>query len=159
MPPQTQTLTGLRYAAIDDPDVLHLEHSSVNQNRNVAYFAKTLHEPSRVQYVVEAWRPGNEGEVMNEVRALRNEVRQLAGIVAALRERIDERPPLVVRDVTREQAKAEIADLLRAQGQGFPSDISENLQLDYDLVVEVISELQQEGCVELEAHEGHADAL
>ncbi len=54
---------------------------------------------------------------------------------------------LEIRDITREQAKAEIKAYFESHhGETiYPSDIMENLHLDYDLIWELCDELEKEG--------------
>lgn len=54
---------------------------------------------------------------------------------------------LEIRDIPREQAKAEIKAYFESHhGESiYPSDIMENLRLDYDLIGELCDELEKEG--------------
>jgi hypothetical protein len=98
-----------------------------------------------------------EPDLSSEVRALRAEVRGLAEAIRGLREQMAD-ATLVIRDVPREDAKREVAGYLKDQGRAFPSDISDALRLDYDLVVDILTELQREGRVELDPPETSTDA-
>ncbi len=52
---------------------------------------------------------------------------------------------IVLRTISREEAKQEILELFQAGGSFFYSDISERLRLDLPLVVELCQELENEG--------------
>jgi dCTP deaminase len=55
---------------------------------------------------------------------------------------------VVLRAITRQQAKAEILDLFKNSNETlFYSDIAERLRLDLELVVELCNELEKEGCI------------
>ena len=58
---------------------------------------------------------------------------------------------VVLRTVTREQAKQEILDVFKGKGKQplFYSDVAEQLQLDLEMVVELCHELEQEGRIGL----------
>ncbi len=81
-------------------------------------------------------------------QALLRRVDQLERDVAALKDGASERV-VVLRELTRGEAKAEILDLLQQSGEDlYFSDIAERLQLDLELVVELSLELMREGQVE-----------
>lgn len=52
---------------------------------------------------------------------------------------------IVLRTISREEAKQEIRELFKAGGSLFYSDISERLRIDLPLVVELCQELENEG--------------
>ena len=75
-------------------------------------------------------------ELTNEVRSLRDEIK--AG-----------RPPVVTyREVSKEQAINEIAALLKAESELYPSDISDRLSIDYFAVLDALEVLRLQGKVE-----------
>jgi len=65
----------------------------------------------------------------------------------AVREKLEGLRVIEVRDVTRDKAKQEIIEYLKAHRHTYPSDISDDLKIDYDLVLEVMAELKREGRV------------
>jgi dCTP deaminase len=74
-------------------------------------------------------------------RALVKEMRQLVEHILGQRVQT-----VVLRSISREQAKREILDLYRtASGPLFYSDVSERLQLDLELVIDLCTELENEG--------------
>ena len=80
-----------------------------------------------------------------------SEIRELKARVAALEEqvaRLEESSVenvIVLREITREEAKAEIIDLFAAGETLYYSDISERLCIDLEMVVEICRELKAEG--------------
>jgi dCTP deaminase len=85
-------------------------------------------------------------EVSEYNRALMNEMRVLVGHI------VGDRPKtIVLRAITKDEARREILDLFRSKGSEtlFYSDISEQLQLDLEMVVELCHELEQEGKIGL----------
>ncbi len=52
-----------------------------------------------------------------------------------------------VRSVGKEEAKKEIIEYLKRNRKAYPSDIADALRLDFDLVLEIIKELAEEGRV------------
>jgi dCTP deaminase len=75
-------------------------------------------------------------------RALMNEMRTLVGHI------VGDRPQtIVLRAISKEEARREIIELFK-NNKGKPifySDISEKLQLDLEMVVEICHELEQQG--------------
>jgi len=63
-------------------------------------------------------------------------------------EEVGEMKIIKLRDVPREKAKREILDYLRKKEIAYPSDISDELRLDYGLVADIIRELWEEKKVE-----------
>ncbi len=49
------------------------------------------------------------------------------------------------RDVDYETAKKEVMGYFQDRGEAYPSDIEEDLELDYDLIRQIIDELKREG--------------
>ncbi len=56
-------------------------------------------------------------------------------------EEVGEMRIIKLRDVPRERAKREILDYLRKKNVAYPSDIADELRLDYELVADIIREL------------------
>jgi len=90
--------------------------------------------------------------IMQENAELRFENRRLATIAVNLEKRINilenklpEENVIVLREITRDEAKAEIARLFSEGRTLYYSDIATELQLDLELVVDICNELMSEG--------------
>lgn len=83
---------------------------------------------------------------------------QLESRVAALEERVtrleehSEQNVIVLREITAEDARTEIVDLFATGETLYYSDISERLRIDFDMVVDICRELQQEGAIGVDDH-------
>ncbi|MBN1322676.1 MAG: hypothetical protein JW986_01565 [Methanotrichaceae archaeon] len=53
------------------------------------------------------------------------------------------------RDVDYETAKKEVAGYFQSRGEAYPSDASEDLELEYDLVCQIADELRRMGRLEV----------
>jgi len=92
-------------------------------------------------------------QIMQENAELRLENRKLAAIAAKLEKRMNilesklpgEENVIVLREITREEAKAEIAKLFSEGQTLYYSDIATKLRLDLELVVDICNELMSEG--------------
>ena len=57
---------------------------------------------------------------------------------------------LIIEEISRNEARKQISDLLnKIDKQIYPSEIAEQLHIDYDLCVEVIEELLEEEKIEI----------
>lgn len=87
-------------------------------------------------------------------------IKHLLKEVADLRERVmvleagffnvaaDKLPEIIeIREIGREQAKAEIVDLFATGETLYYSDIADRLLLDYEMVIEICRELESEGAI------------
>ena len=90
--------------------------------------------------------------IMQENAELRLENRRLATIAVNLEKRmniLERKLPgenvIVLREITRDAAKAEIASLFSEGRTLYYSDIATELQLDLELVVDICNELMSEG--------------
>ena len=84
--------------------------------------------------------------------ALQEELRQARQKLAELKNRLSGEEVMVVRDITKEEAKEEIRQLF-AKGQTlYYSVIVKELGLDLELVVDVCNELESEGVVGVDAN-------
>jgi len=91
--------------------------------------------------------------IIRENAELRLENRKLATIAAKLDKRMNilesklpgEENVVVLREITREEAKAEIANLFSEGQTLYYSDIATKLRLDLELVVDICNELMSEG--------------
>ena len=85
-------------------------------------------------------------EEQSEIRALRARVALLEERVARLEED-SEVKVIELREVTMDEARAEIVDLFATGETLYYSDISERLRIDLEMVIDICHELQQEGAI------------
>ncbi len=85
-------------------------------------------------------------EEQSEIGALRARVAVLEERVARLEE--DSAVKVIeLREITKDEAKAEIVDLFATGETLYYSDISERLRIDLEMVIDICHELQQEGAI------------
>lgn len=83
---------------------------------------------------------------------------QLESRVAALEERVtrleelSEEKVIELREVTMDEARAEIVDLFAAGETLYYSDIADRLRLDLEMVVEICHKLQEEDVIYVADH-------
>lgn len=77
--------------------------------------------------------------------SFRKEVEQIKQKLAELEERMAKEKVIVLREISREQAKQEIQQLFSSGRTLYYSDIAEELSLDLELVVDICQELQDSG--------------
>jgi len=53
------------------------------------------------------------------------------------------------RDVDYETAKKEVKGYFQERGKAYPSDIEEDLELDYKLICQIVEDLKREGRLEV----------
>ena len=82
---------------------------------------------------------------------LRKEVDAIRKKLADLEERMPEHKVIVLREISREEARQEIRELFTNERAFYYSDIAEELQLDLKLVVEICHELEEAGEITLDA--------
>lgn len=63
-------------------------------------------------------------------------------------EEVEEMRIIRLRDIPKQKAKEEIWDYLQKKEVAYPSDIADELRLDYGLVVDIVRELWEEEKVE-----------
>ena len=63
----------------------------------------------------------------------------------AIRDKLAAIKTIKYRDVDYETAKKEVRGYFQERGEAYPSDIEEDLELDYNLVRQIIDELKREG--------------
>jgi Arc/MetJ-type ribon-helix-helix transcriptional regulator len=63
----------------------------------------------------------------------------------SVREKLESIKIIDVRSVEKEKAKKEVIEYLKNNKKAYPSDIADALQLDFDLVLEIIKNLINEG--------------
>ncbi len=86
-------------------------------------------------------------ELSSNISGLRQDIRELSKTIKdALPVRDD---ILIYRDISKDKAREEISAFLETAGvEMYPSDISEKLKIDYDLVTEILDDLRAQGKVE-----------
>ena len=89
------------------------------------------------------------GQQDSEIRELKARVAALEEQVARLEENSVENV-IVLREITKEEAKAEIINLFAAGDTLYYSDISERLRIDLEMVVEICRELKAEGAIRID---------
>lgn len=67
----------------------------------------------------------------------------------AIRHRLSEIKVIKCRDVDFETAKKEILGYFKSRGEAYPDEASEDLCLDFDLVMKITEELRKEGRLEV----------
>lgn len=55
---------------------------------------------------------------------------------------------IIIDEISQGEARKRIVDYLEEHDLVYPSELSENLHIDYDLVWEIIGELDEEGIIE-----------
>ena len=90
-------------------------------------------------------------EEQSEIGALKARVAVLEEQVARLEE--DSAPKVIeLREVTKDEARAEIIDLFATGETFYYSDIFERLRIDLEMVVEICHELQEEDVIYVADH-------
>ena len=85
----------------------------------------------------------------SEIGELKARVAVLEEQVAHLEENSAGRV-IVLREITKEEARREIVDLFAAEDILYYSDISERLSIDLETVVEICRELKAEGAIRVD---------
>jgi len=83
--------------------------------------------------------------LMEENASLRQEIEQIKQKLSELEERIPEERVIILREISKEEAKEEIRQLFLNGRTLYYSDIAEELGLDLKLVVDICHELQESG--------------
>jgi len=83
--------------------------------------------------------------------ALQEELKQAKQRLLELESRISGEEVIVIKDITKEEAKQEIKQLFKSGRTLYYSDIARELHLDLELVVDICNELQESGMVEEDA--------
>lgn len=90
-------------------------------------------------------------EEQSEIGALKARVAVLEEQVARLEE--DSAPQVIeLREVTMDEARAEIVDLFATGETLYYSDIADRLRLDLEMVVEICHKLQEEDVIYVADH-------
>jgi hypothetical protein len=88
----------------------------------------------------------------SEIEQVRGDLEQTKQRLAELEKRMPEEKVIVLREISKEQAKQEIQQLFSSGRTLYYSDIAEELRLDLELVVDICRELQEEGEIEVDEH-------
>ncbi len=67
----------------------------------------------------------------------------------AIRDKLAAIKTIKYRDVDYNTAKKEIRGYFQERGEAYPSDIEEDLELDYKLICQIVEELKREGRLEV----------
>lgn len=67
----------------------------------------------------------------------------------AIREKLAAIKTIKYRDVDYKTAKKEVMGYFQERGEAYPSDIEEDLELDYNLICQIVEELKREGRLEV----------
>lgn len=67
----------------------------------------------------------------------------------AIRDKLAAIKTIKYRDIDYDTAKKEVMGYFQERGEAYPSDIEEDLELDYKLVCQIVEELKREGRLEL----------
>ena len=67
----------------------------------------------------------------------------------AIRDKLAAIKTIKYRDVDYETAKKEVMGYFRERGEAYPSEIEEDLELDYRLICQIVDELKREGRLEV----------
>jgi len=91
-------------------------------------------------------------ELRTQVTKLTEQVNRLEKILGEMSKRMESTQTssedvMVLRSITRDEAKKEILDLLDKSDKLYYYDIAEALRLDLEEVVQIMSELESEGFV------------
>ena len=96
--------------------------------------------------------PIGSGLTQTRIDQLEARVAELEREVEELRGNLPDEEVIVLRTVTREQAKEEIRGIFASGETLYYSDIAERLSIDLELVVEICEELETEGDIEVDAN-------
>jgi Arc/MetJ-type ribon-helix-helix transcriptional regulator len=67
----------------------------------------------------------------------------------AIRDKLAAIKTIKYRDIDYDTAKKEVMGYFQERGEAYPSEIEEDLELDYELVCQIVEELKREGRLEL----------
>jgi len=67
----------------------------------------------------------------------------------AIRDKLAAIKTIKYRDVDYKTAKKEVMGYIQERGEAYPSDIEEDLELDYKLICQIVEELKREGRLEV----------
>jgi len=67
----------------------------------------------------------------------------------AIRDKLSAIKTIKYRDLDYDTAKKEVMGYFQERGEAYPSEVEEDLELDYELVCQITEELKREGRLEL----------
>jgi hypothetical protein len=86
--------------------------------------------------------------LQKENLALKRAVKKIEKRLASLEASIPVQKTIVLREISKEQAKIEIQDLFSRGDILYYSDIAEKLRIDLSMAVDLCNEMQTEGVIE-----------
>lgn len=92
------------------------------------------------------------GQMLTKMNDMQARISDLEETVEALSADIPNDDVIVLRTITREQAKQEILELFQLGETLYYSDLAEHLRIDLPLVVELCQELEEEGEIQVDAN-------
>jgi hypothetical protein len=119
---------------------------------------KSIHEQKEIYNIApqktvgKSLPPNNKGlrSLVNQNKNLQIKIQELEKRVKLLEALLPDTHVVVLRAISRDQAKKEITNLFVKGETLYYSDIAEQLDLDLELVVDICSELQQSGEIEVD---------
>lgn len=90
-------------------------------------------------------------KLVAENASLRKQISVIRKKLTDIEERIPEEKVVILREVSKEEAKQEVRTLFAGDRTLYYSDIAEELQLDLRLVVEICHELEEAGEITIDA--------
>jgi hypothetical protein len=82
-------------------------------------------------------------------RSINKRIESLEEKMKSIEEILPQKKTIILREITREDAKVEIEELFKRGNILYYSDIAEKLRIDLELVVEICEELVKEGKVRI----------
>lgn len=95
------------------------------------------------------WLEQENAQLRTENYALRQRIRAIEERLANIEATIPKEEVIVLREISRDEAKAEIERLFTEGGTLYYSDIAKKLCIDLELVVDICEELFKEGKVRI----------
>jgi hypothetical protein len=143
----------------DDPVLVVGEHDIVATQKCVVletYLAEATRKFSEKFHAADSTFGLSEkksAELLVENRKLRKQIEEIAVRLKTVEKRVldllEEEKVIVLREITREEAKDEIKELFKAGRVLYYSDIAEKLRIDLEMVVEICQELLSKGEIEV----------
>ena len=97
------------------------------------------------------WLEQENAQLQMENYALRQRIRAVEERLAYIEATIPKERVIILREVSKEEAKKEIRNLFSTGQTLYYSDIAEELRLDLEMVVEICNELQESGEISIDA--------
>jgi hypothetical protein len=90
-------------------------------------------------------------QLRNENLTLRDAIRRIEERLTSIEASLLSEKVIILREISREEAKNEIKKLFSAGKTLYYSDIAQQLGLDLELVVDICNELQKQGDIKIDA--------